>query len=76
MKKQKQLEGAIELMDKRIELLADFQSGTNYGSTLYKTINGDVDNIYKGMKKGREDAAKEKQRPDEDNEGPADYTTK
>jgi 4-hydroxy-3-methylbut-2-en-1-yl diphosphate synthase IspG/GcpE len=79
-KKRAQLEGAVELLDARIDLLADFHFQTTYGSKLRKVIDNDVDDIYENMKLDREeaeDAAKNKAKPQDDNsEGPEAYTTK
>ena len=80
-KKRIQLEGAVELLDARINLLSDFHFQTTYGSKLRQVIDGDVDNIYRKSKREREDAAKEKKpeppvTPDEDSEGPETYSNK
>jgi 4-hydroxy-3-methylbut-2-en-1-yl diphosphate synthase IspG/GcpE len=62
--KLKKLEGAVELLDGRINLLADFHFQTTYGSKLRQVIDGDVDNIYRKNK--RDDA---KNKVDDDSEG-------
>jgi uncharacterized radical SAM superfamily protein len=78
--KLRDLEGAVRLLDTRINLLADYVFQTTYGSKLRQVIDGDVDNLYRKMKRERENAAKEtkpeSKPPDADREGPADYTTK
>jgi hypothetical protein len=80
--KRAQLEGAVELIDARINLLSDFHFKTTYGSPLRGVVDGEVDNLFRAMKRGREDAAKETKPitpPDpsnEDGDGPETYTTK
>ena len=70
------LESAVELLDARINLLADYTFQTTFGSKLRATVDRDVDRIYKTLKKEAEDAAKENKPPDEDNEGPETYSNK
>lgn len=78
--KLRDLEGAVRLIDTRMNLLSDYMFQTTYGSKLRQVIDGDVDSMYRKMKREREDAAKESKPeskpPDADREGPADYTTK
>ena len=77
--KRAQLQGVVELIDGRINLLSDFHFKTTFGSLLRGTVDGDVDSLYRAMKRGREDATKEieKAKPtDEDGDGPETYSTK
>ena len=57
--RQKKLENAVELIDGRISLLSDYTSNTTYGSKLRQVVDGDVDSLYRKMKRerGNEDAA-------------------
>jgi 4-hydroxy-3-methylbut-2-en-1-yl diphosphate synthase IspG/GcpE len=86
--KLKKLEGAVELLDGRINLLADFHFNTTYGSKLRGVVDGEIDNIYRKNKRENElrvEGAKvlerlketnEKAKSDDDGESPADYSTK
>lgn len=69
--KQKKLEGAVELLDGRINLLADYHFHTTYGSKLRAIVDFDVDAMYRRMKKEQADAAQASKKPeDNDSEGP------
>jgi len=54
--KQKKLENAVEMIDGRINLLADYMAQTTYGSKLRGVVDGDVDNLFRKLKKENEDA--------------------
>jgi hypothetical protein len=88
--KLRKLEGAVELLDGRINLLADYHFNTTYGSKLRGVIDGEVDNIFRKNKRENDlraegakvlehlkekDNAKDKPK-DDDGESAADYTTK
>ena len=47
--KRVKLEGAVELLDARINLLSDFMYNTTYGSKLRGIIDCDVTNLYRTM---------------------------
>jgi len=78
--KLRDLEGAVRLIDTRMNLLSDYVFQTTYGSKLRQVIDGDVDSMYRKMKREREDAAKESKPeskpPDADREGPETYSNK
>ena len=52
--KLKKLEGAVELLDGRINLLADFHFNTTYDSKLRGVVDGEIDNIYRKNKRENE----------------------
>jgi len=52
--KLKKLEGAVELIDGHINLLADFHFNTTYGSKLRGVVDGEIDNIYRKNKRENE----------------------
>src|ERR1039458_8534947 len=47
--KRVKLEGAVEMLDARINLLSDFLYNTTYGSKLRGIIDCDVTNLYRTM---------------------------
>ena len=71
--KQRKLESAVEMIDGRINLLADYTFQTTYGSKLRAVVDGDVDNIYRKLKRENEDAAKANKPSGENNASPSAY---
>lgn len=70
--KKTKLEGAVELLEARLNLLSDYIYGSTYGSKLRGVIDGDVDNLYRKMKleRAHDEATKT------DGESPANNSTK
>jgi hypothetical protein len=70
--KKTKLEGAVELLEARLNLLSDFIYNSTYGSKLRGVIDGDVDNLYRKMKleRAHDEATKT------DGESPANNSTK
>lgn len=74
--KQKKLEGAIELLDARINLLSDFSFNTTYGSKLRAVIETEIDPMYRRMRvENQINDAKSSKKP-EDHDDPTTYSTK
>jgi hypothetical protein len=71
--KKTKLEGAVELLEARLNLLSDYIYGSTYGSKLRGVIDGDVDNLFRTMQRERK-AHDEDTKPD--GESPADNSTK
>jgi hypothetical protein len=71
------LEGAVELIDIRINRLSDFSFlTTGNNSTLKRAVNDDVNDLYQHLRLNRLEQENAKDAPKDDRDDPTTYSTK
>jgi hypothetical protein len=73
--KQSKLQHAVEMIEGRLNYITDYTQKTSWGSNLRMTVDGDVDDMFRKMKRENTDGKPQDQTND-DGESPASYTTK